>query len=157
MWGLSSHDTKHHATILDKDKIGKLMRDIRAYRGNQLTHVALRILPYIWQRPGMIRQMRWEHVQLENGLWTVPANMMKMGEEHEVPLPRQVVELLLDLQPLTGPSGKRMTGLKTSIFLEVEGAAHYFPAYAGNLDIMTSAAKATAERMAARMLAMTVY
>jgi acetaldehyde dehydrogenase len=41
-------------------------------------------------------------------------------------------------------------GLKVSVFLEVEGAAHYLPAYAGNLDIMTSAALATAERMAVR-------
>mgnify|MGYP001409863149 CR=1 FL=1 len=49
--------------------------------------------------------------------------------------------------------GDRLHGLKTSIFLEVEGAAHYLPAYAGNLDIMTSAALSTAERMAARMLA----
>jgi acetaldehyde dehydrogenase len=48
--------------------------------------------------------------------------------------------------------GPRMTGLKTSVFLEVEGAAHYLPAYAGNLDIMTSAALRTAERMAERML-----
>jgi acetaldehyde dehydrogenase len=48
--------------------------------------------------------------------------------------------------------GSRMRGLKTSIFLEVEGAAHYLPAYAGNLDIMTSAALATAERLAAKML-----
>jgi acetaldehyde dehydrogenase len=49
--------------------------------------------------------------------------------------------------------GKNLKGLKTSIFLEVEGAAHYLPAYAGNLDIMTSAGLATAERMAARVLA----
>ena len=48
--------------------------------------------------------------------------------------------------------GERMSGLKTSIFLEVEGAAHYLPAYAGNLDIMTSAAMAMAEQVAARML-----
>ena len=48
--------------------------------------------------------------------------------------------------------GPRMSGLKTSIFLEVEGAAHYLPAYAGNLDIMTSAALRTAEHMSARML-----
>ncbi len=43
------------------------------------------------------------------------------------------------------------TGLKVSVFLEVEGAAHYLPAYAGNLDIMTSAALKTAEKMAQRM------
>jgi acetaldehyde dehydrogenase len=43
------------------------------------------------------------------------------------------------------------TGLKVSIFLEVEGAAHYLPAYAGNLDIMTSAALRTAEKIALRM------
>ncbi len=48
--------------------------------------------------------------------------------------------------------GRRMSGLKTSIFLEVEGAAHYLPAYAGNLDIMTSAALRTAERMAEKLL-----
>ena len=43
---------------------------------------------------------------------------------------------------------KEYTGLKVSIYLEVEGAAHYLPAYAGNLDIMTSAALKTAERLA---------
>ncbi len=40
------------------------------------------------------------------------------------------------------------TGIKTSVFLEVEGSAHYLPAYAGNLDIMTSAALTTGERLA---------
>jgi acetaldehyde dehydrogenase len=59
-------------------------------------------------------------------------------------------------RPINIPGvGPRMSGLKTSVFLEVEGAAHYLPAYAGNLDIMTSAAKTTAERMAARILAAT--
>ncbi|UTV60398.1 acetaldehyde dehydrogenase (acetylating) [Burkholderia arboris] len=47
--------------------------------------------------------------------------------------------------------GERMAGLKTSILIVVEGAAHYLPSYAGNLDIMTSAAKAAAERIAARL------
>lgn len=45
----------------------------------------------------------------------------------------------------------QFTGLKVSVFLEVEGAAHYLPAYAGNLDIMTSAALRTAEKIAARL------
>ena len=52
-------------------------------------------------------------------------------------------------RPLRIPgSGGELTGLKVTVFLEVEGAAHYLPAYAGNLDIMTSAALRTAERIA---------
>jgi acetaldehyde dehydrogenase len=54
--------------------------------------------------------------------------------------------------PLRIPEmGGSFTGLKVSVFLEVEGAAHYLPAYAGNLDIMTSAALKTAEKIALRM------
>ncbi|WP_322063336.1 acetaldehyde dehydrogenase (acetylating) [Paraburkholderia sp. J63] len=51
--------------------------------------------------------------------------------------------------PLALHARDRRSGVKVSVFLEVEGAAHYLPAYAGNLDIMTSAALAAAERIAA--------
>ncbi|MAP95471.1 MAG: acetaldehyde dehydrogenase (acetylating) [Ponticaulis sp.] len=49
--------------------------------------------------------------------------------------------------PVKIPGQGSFEGIKTTVFLEVEGAAHYLPAYAGNLDIMTSAGMATAERM----------
>jgi len=55
-------------------------------------------------------------------------------------------------QPMNVPGLGHFSGLKTSIFLEVEGAAHYLPAYAGNLDIMTSAALGTAERIAESLI-----
>ncbi|AJE80524.1 acetaldehyde dehydrogenase [Streptomyces albus] len=54
---------------------------------------------------------------------------------------------------LLADSEKGKGALKLSVFLEVEGAAHYLPAFAGNLDIMTSAALRTAERMAAHRIA----
>jgi acetaldehyde dehydrogenase len=50
--------------------------------------------------------------------------------------------------PLKIPGMEPIEGTKVSVFLEVEGAAHYLPSYAGNLDIMTSAAMATAEKIA---------
>lgn len=51
------------------------------------------------------------------------------------------------------PGMGEFTGLKTAIYLEVEGAGDYLPSYSGNLDIMTAAAKATGELLAARRLA----
>ena len=50
------------------------------------------------------------------------------------------------------PGQGEFTGIKTSIFLEVEGAGDYLPSYSGNLDIMTAAAKATGELLARRIL-----
>jgi acetaldehyde dehydrogenase len=54
--------------------------------------------------------------------------------------------------PVIIPGLGSFEGIKTSVFLEVEGAAHYLPAYAGNLDIMTSAALRTGEQIALRKL-----
>jgi acetaldehyde dehydrogenase len=55
--------------------------------------------------------------------------------------------------PFNVPKLGPRNGLKTSVFLEVEGAAHYLPSFAGNLDIMTSAALACGDMMARRRIA----
>ncbi|SUX75296.1 Acetaldehyde dehydrogenase [Citrobacter freundii] len=57
-------------------------------------------------------------------------------------------EVIPEDKPVNLPGIGQFSGLKTAVYLEVEGAAHYLPAYAGNLDIMTSSALATAEQMA---------
>lgn len=69
----------------------------------------------------------------------VPGYRLKQEIQFET-IPHEDIELFPELE------GK--SGTKVSIFLEVEGAAHYLPAYAGNLDIMTSAALACADAMA---------
>ncbi len=71
----------------------------------------------------------------------VPGYRLKQRVQFEVVSPARPLNI-----PRLGPRH----GLKTSVFLEVEGAAHYLPAYAGNLDIMTSAALACGEMMARR-------
>lgn len=57
-------------------------------------------------------------------------------------------EVIPEDKPINIPGVGQFSGLKTAVYLEVEGAAHYLPAYAGNLDIMTSASMSTAEKMA---------
>ena len=70
----------------------------------------------------------------------VPGYRLKQQVQFDRISPEQAVNI---------PGLGKISGLKVSIFLEVEGAAHYLPAYAGNLDIMTSAALAAAEQIAA--------
>ncbi|NLD09712.1 MAG: acetaldehyde dehydrogenase (acetylating) [Xanthomonadaceae bacterium] len=60
-------------------------------------------------------------------------------------------EVIPEDAPLNLPEIGYKSGLKVAVYLEVEGAAHYLPAYAGNLDIMTSAALATAEKIATNL------
>ena len=59
-----------------------------------------------------------------------------------------------DNNRLSIPGFGEFAGIKTSVFLEVEGAGDYLPPYAGNLDIMTAAAQATGDMIAVRMMAM---
>ena len=77
----------------------------------------------------------------------VPGYRLKQAVQFEVIGSNQP----LFIPEMNGGDGGSYTGLKVSVFLEVEGAAHYLPAYAGNLDIMTSAALQTGEKIAQRM------
>lgn len=81
----------------------------------------------------------------------ITASIEKMVEEVNRYVPGYRLKQQVQFDPISDLNIAGLgtfNGLKTSVFLEVEGAAHYLPAYAGNLDIMTSAALATAERMA---------
>jgi len=109
---LPSPRVRHHAAILEPARVGQLMRDLRAYSGHEITRALLRITPLLFQRPGQTRRMSWEQVDLDAALWVCPPEIMKMRHSaradampHLVPLPRQAVEILRDLEGLTGPTG----------------------------------------------------
>ena len=92
----------HHAAIIDPIEVGELLRTIHDYHGSFQVRIALKLSAYLFQRPGEIRQMQWDEINLESALWGIPAAKMKMRNAHIVPLPRQAVALLEEIRPLTG-------------------------------------------------------
>lgn len=107
--GLQSVVAGHHAAITDPDRLGQLMRDLHAYRGSPIVRTALLIHALTFQRPGEIRGMRWDEIDLEKSEWLISAHRMKSslkkkatGEPHLVPLSDAATTALRELKPLTG-------------------------------------------------------
>lgn len=92
----------HMAAILEPKAIGGLLRAIDAYSGSLVTKSALKLAPLVFVRPGELRQAEWSEIDLDAGEWNIPAEKMKMRQPHLVPLSRQAVAILEELQPLTG-------------------------------------------------------
>ena len=101
--------TKHRAAITDPLALGALLRAMHDYEGHPCTQVALKLSPMLLVRPGELRRAEWAEIDLDTATWAIPAEKMKMDNAHIVPLPRQAVELLRSLQPLTG-SGRYVFG-----------------------------------------------
>lgn len=93
---------KHMATITDPKEIAGLLRSIDDYRGGIVTRCALQLAPLVFVRPGELRQAEWSEFNLETAEWRIPAEKMKAGTVHIVPLSRQAIDILRELHPLTG-------------------------------------------------------
>lgn len=106
--------TKHHGALLDPQAVAELLRAIDSYSGHQVTRIALQIAPHVMARPGELRQAQWSEFDLDGGTWQIPAERMKMRRPHAVPLSRQVIALLNELLPLTGPEGFVFPAFHTS-------------------------------------------
>ncbi len=90
------------ATITDPKEIGGLLRSIDDYRGNIVTRCALQLAPLVFVRPGELRHAEWAEIDFETAEWRIPAEKMKAGTLHIVPLSRQAQAILLEIHPLTG-------------------------------------------------------
>ncbi len=101
-------------TITDPKAIGGLLRAIYGYQGTATTIAALKLAPLTFVRPGELRAARWEEFELDHAdgpRWVIPPERRKLRkdakenpatEPHIVPLSRQAVAILCELQPLTG-------------------------------------------------------
>ena len=92
---------RHHASIIEPKRIGELLRVIDAYEGFFVTKCALRLAPLVFVRPGELRKAQWPEIDFDRSEWRIPAERMKMREQHMVPLSQQAVDILRELEPLT--------------------------------------------------------
>lgn len=98
------------AAITDAKGFAGLLRAIDAYEGQPGTRAALQLMALLFPRPGELRFAEWAEFDLEDAIWIIPAQRMKMRREHHVPLPRQAVAIIRELRdvqdrsPLLFPS-----------------------------------------------------
>jgi integrase len=100
---------QHMAAITDPQRVGELLRAIEGYKGMPITRAALQLAPLVFVRPGELRKAEWSEFDLDAAMWRIPAARMKRtkqeklsGAAHVVPLSRQALEVVRELQPLTG-------------------------------------------------------
>lgn len=94
----------HRAAITERNKFAGLVRAIWDYDGAKEVQAGLKLLALLYSRPGELRLAKWEEFDLERAIWTIPAARMKMRREHKKPLPQFAIEVLTELNNLTGQS-----------------------------------------------------
>lgn len=95
-------DVRHHASVKDPQAIGELLRAIEGFTGAYTTRCALRLAPLVFARPGELRHAEWKEFDFDKAEWRIPADKMKMKEQHIVPLSAQAIAVLREIEALTG-------------------------------------------------------
>lgn len=92
----------HFAAATDPKRVAEILRAMDGYEGTLTVRCALRLAPLVFVRPGELRNAEWTNIDFEAAEWRYLVT--KTNTQHIVPLSRQAVEILLELQPLTGNS-----------------------------------------------------
>ncbi|EOZ4984478.1 tyrosine-type recombinase/integrase [Proteus mirabilis] len=93
---------KQHFPFLTAEELPYFLRDLAGYTGSVITKTATKIILLTAVRTQELRFARWQDIDLEKGIWEIPAEVMKMKRPHVVPLSKQVIELFNSLKPLSG-------------------------------------------------------
>lgn len=105
---------KHFATITKPTEIGALLNTIDGYKGGHVTRCALRLAPLTFARPGELRGAEWSEIDLDAAEWRIPAEKMKRGRVHVIPLSTQALAILQDLHPMTSSGRFVFPGVRSS-------------------------------------------
>ncbi|TCK72466.1 tyrosine-type recombinase/integrase [Acidipila rosea] len=110
--GALAPHVKQHQPAVRPEEFPELVRKIATYDeiGDRQTRLALQLLALTFVRTNELIGATWAELDLEQGLWVIPAERMKMRAEHIVPLARQTVVLLEELKPLAGTSRYLLPG-----------------------------------------------
>lgn len=90
----------HMAAITEPAKVAELLRAIDAYHGSLIVRCALQLAPLVFVRPGELRKAEWAHIDLDAKEWRFTVTKTDTG--HIVPLAPRAVEILREVQALTG-------------------------------------------------------
>ena len=112
---LRPRKTVHRAAVLEPEKVGQLLRDIDAYKGYFPLVCALKLAPLVFTRPTELRAAQWKEFDLESGEWRIPAERMKMRRQHLVPLSRQAISILRELQKYSGEGIYLFPSIRTEV------------------------------------------
>lgn len=93
--------TSHYSYLKAAD-LPEYLQKLESYDGALQTRLALRFLLLTFVRTTELRAAEWTELDLEKAEWRIPASRMKMKEEHIVPLSRQAVQVLCELQKHSG-------------------------------------------------------
>ena len=94
-----------HQRALPHDEVGAALRKVRGSKAWPTTKLAFEFLVLTAARSGEVRGARWEEIDLEGRTWTVPADRIKAGREHRVPLSRRALEVLAEVRKIADGSG----------------------------------------------------
>ncbi|TQE99545.1 MAG: site-specific integrase, partial [Spiribacter salinus] len=92
--------SQHFAAVTEPDQIAAVLRAIDGYEGTLPVRCALRLAPLVFVRPGELHTGEWADIDLDAAEWRY--TVTKTNTPHIVPLSRQAVAILRELQPLTG-------------------------------------------------------
>ena len=92
--------TRHMAAVTEPARVGEILRMIDSYQGTLIVKSALKLAPILFVRPGELRQALWQDIDFNLAQWCFEASKTK--QPHIVPLSRQALEILKELQLVTG-------------------------------------------------------